>query len=93
MALTCTVTKKSVTQSQPGAFQVTLNLKCLDGAVEVLNEDFSTIYKSGTATDHIKAELINQMQLRIDGYKAAKTLSDSAGVTNAITFIQNALVG
>ncbi len=47
MALTILVTKKIVTQSQSGLWNITLNLVCKDGVPEVINQDFSMRYKVG----------------------------------------------
>ncbi len=47
MALTYTVTKKSVTKVQVGLFHIIHNLTCLDGAVEVINQDVSVEYRAG----------------------------------------------
>jgi len=93
MALSITVSKKSVTQIMVGAYRVTINLSCSDNSVEVINQDFSITYKQGGSVPKLKADLASQMQAAINAYKAEQTLYNSAAMNNAVTDIQSALVG
>lgn len=93
MALTITVTKGVVVQTQLSAFSITMNLICMDGAIEAINQDFSILYKQGMTMVKAKAKMIEPMQAAIDAYKAAKAVSNSAALGTVVSEIQAALVG
>lgn len=93
MALTLTVTQISAVQVMTGAFNITMNLTAKDGAVEVINQDFSTIHKNGVPVTRAEAIIRENMQSAINAWKAADVVYDSAVLNNAVSRIQAALVG
>jgi hypothetical protein len=93
MALTITVTKKSVTQSQEGLWLITLNLVCLDAAVEVINQDFTMKYKTGQDVE-VKVKLLQEeMQDVINYYKASQVIFNHTKLATAVAYLNNNLVG
>ena len=93
MALTISVTKKSVTEVMDGMWSITLNMTCMDGAAEVINQDFSASYKQNTDTTALAQQIRQEMQIAINSYKSAKTVYDSAKLTMLVTYLNNNLVG
>lgn len=94
MALTISVTKKSVTEVMDGMWNITLNMTCLDaGAAEVINQDFTASYKQKTDATALAKQIQQEMQIAINSYKSAKTVYDSAKLTTLVTYLNNKLVG
>ncbi len=93
MALTIFVTKKSVTQSQSGLWNITLNLVCKDGTPEVINQDFSMRYKVGQDVEVVVKKIQEEMQRVIDYYKSSQVIFNHAKLATAITYLNNNLVG
>jgi len=93
MALTATVTKKSVTQTMDKLWSIALNLSVTDGAVEVLNQDFSLKYRPGQdVAEKVKA-VRDEMQKTIDDYKGEQQLLNHAHLDTAVTWLNNNIVG
>jgi len=93
MALTILVTKKSVTQSQGGLWNITLNLTCQDVAIEVINQDFSIRYKTGQDIEVIVGNIQEEMQRVINYYKSSQVIFNHAKLATAITYLNANLVG
>ncbi len=93
MALSITVTKKSVTQSQDGLWGITLNLVCKDGVPEVINQDFSMRYKTGQDIEVVVKRLQEEMQRIINYYKSSQVIFNHAKLATAITYLNSNLVG
>ena len=55
---------------------ITMNLKVLDGVIEVINKDFSIDYKSVHALSDGLPEMTERMKEEIDKYQAEKTILD-----------------
>jgi len=91
MALTATVTKKSVTYMNTTDFNLVLNLSVMDGAVEVLNVDIPVPFDKTDSVAKKIAEVTEKMQLEINRYKSAQTVFNSTALNNAVTNIQNGL--
>jgi hypothetical protein len=89
MALLATVTKKSVTTSQAKLWSITFNLKVLDGAAEVINQDFSCEYRQGDVPSSKVNEIKEKMQAVIDNYKSSKAIFDNALLDTATSAIQS----
>ena len=53
---------------------ITMNLKVLDGVIEVINKDFSIDYKSVHALSDKLPEMTERMKEEIDKYQAEKTI-------------------
>jgi hypothetical protein len=91
MALTVAVTKKSVTTSQDGLYQITLNLQYLNGTAVLIDQDFSENYWVGQTPAFVIAKFKEKMQKAIDDYKAAQVIFNSATLDTAITNLKNGL--
>ena len=92
MALTVIITKVSVTEPQSGMYIVTLNLICIDGADEVINQNFMQIKKDHIAVSIIQERFRVNMQEVIDRYKREEQLLGSAQLDNAISALQASLI-
>lgn len=93
MALTITITKKSVTQSQDGLWNIVLNLICKDGVPEVINQDFTMRYKTGQDIEVVIKKIQGEMQKTIDYYKSSQVIFNHAKLATAITYLNSNLVG
>jgi hypothetical protein len=91
MALSIIVTKKSVTLSQEGLYQITLNLQYLDGSTVLIDRDFSENYWTGQTPAFVVGKFKEKMQKAIDDYKAAQIIYNSAALDTAITTLKNGL--
>jgi len=92
MALTTTVTKKSVSLSQPKMWMITLNMSLKDNAVEVLNKDYSIRYKTGDSISDKVAKFIELMQADINWYKSEQLIYNNIQLDTAVTNVQAGLV-
>lgn len=84
MALTIQVSKKSVDLLMPKLWTVTLNLTCLDGGEEVINQDFSKRYRTGQDLADLEAKYQKDMQKTIDDYKAEQVIFNHAKLDMAV---------
>jgi hypothetical protein len=91
MALSVSITKKSVTRQQDKLYNISVNMSLKDGVTEVLNQDFSIRYRTGDNIANKKAELQAKIQEVIDNYKAEQVLFNAVAFTNMCTNIQNGL--
>lgn len=91
MALTATVTKKSVTEVQSKLWNVTINMTLKDGTTEVVNKDYALHYRPGDSIAAKKNAWITMMQADIDKYKSEKTIKNSTALNNVVTNVQAAL--
>ncbi len=91
MALTATVTKKSVDLTQKDLYSITLNLILKEGTTEVLNQDFNQRYRTGDVISGVTNKFIAQMQTVINEYKAEQVIFNHAQLSTAITNISNGL--
>jgi hypothetical protein len=91
MALTATVTKKSVTYMNPNDYNITLNLLLKDGTTEVLNQDISFPFDKTDTVPKKTLEVISRMQAEIDKYKAAQVIFNSAALNTAVANVQGGL--
>lgn len=92
MALTKTVTKKSVTNPQSKLYIITFNLKVSDGVSNVIDQDFSCEYRTGEVVTAKVAEITEKMQICVDRYKAEQVIFNSAGLDNAVSNISGGLI-
>ena len=93
MALVSTVTKVSVTEPQAGMYNVTLKLVCMDGADEVINQNFSEPKKDEIEVPIIQEQFRVRMQETIKRYKREQQLLKSVQLDNAVTTLQASLIG
>ena len=91
MALSATVTKKSVTYTSATDFNLVFNLLLKDGTLEVINVDIPIQFDKTDSVAKKIAEVTEKMQLEIDRYKSAQTVFNSTALNNAVTNIQNGL--
>lgn len=91
MALSVTITKKSVQLIQEKLYHVTINMKITDGTTEVLNQDFSVKYRTGESIAIKQNELIAQCQAAINKYKAELQIYNAASFTTMCNNIQTGL--
>lgn len=91
MALTATVTKKSVMEVQSKLWNVTLNMTLKDGTTEVLNKDYALHYRPGDSIAAKKNAWIAMMQADIDKYKSEKTIFNAAALNTVVTNVGSAL--
>ena len=92
MALTTTITKKSVTLSQEGLYQVTLNMVYADGATVLLDKDFSEPYKTGQTWSTFTFNMKAKMRAAIRYYKEEQAVVAAAGLDAVVTNL-NTTVG
>lgn len=92
MALTATVTKKSVTYTQPKLHTIIFNLSLKEDTVEVLNRDFSCEFRAGDSASDKIVKITKDMQIEIENYKSAQVIFNSATLNTAVTAIQGGLV-
>jgi hypothetical protein len=100
---TVKITKKSVTQKQEGACNLTLNLQYLEKDTILIDQDFMELYSLGPTYDKAKVESIAdlpeclvkmflaKMQAAIDEYKLTQVIFDSPALDKAIAILQNEL--
>ena len=93
MALTITVTKKSVTKEATGLFNISINLTCKDGIKEVINKDYSFhFHQGGDAESEIKKVGV-QMQADINAYKASQVIFNHAKFDAGVQWLNTNLTG
>jgi len=89
--LTAIVTKKSVINPQPKLFIITFNLSVSEGATTVINQDFSTEYRTGEAISNRINDVTGKMQEVINCYKAAQVIFNNAQLDSAVSTINGGL--
>lgn len=92
MALSATVTKKSVKYAQSKLHHITFNLLVTDNSVEVINQDVSIEYRAGETPSAKVSEVISKMQTLIDNYKSEQVIFKAASLDTAVTNISGGLV-
>jgi hypothetical protein len=93
MALTTTITKKSVSLSQEGLYQITMNMKYQDGATVLLDRDFSERYKTGQAwATTVTAKMRDSMKNAIRIYKEEQAILNGAPIDASVLNL-NSTVG
>jgi len=93
MALIITVTKKSVLLSQERLYSITLNLKCTNGGIEVINQDVSCEYRTGDAPQDLAVQFQKKMQYIIDKYKEEQVIYNHAQLNTMVTWLGTNLTG
>lgn len=92
MALSTVIIKKSVTCSQEGLYQITLNMKYQDGATVLLDQVFTERYKAGQVVGIVAASFREQMKAAIRKYKEAQVIYNAAALDSLVTNL-NSTVG
>lgn len=93
MALTITVTKKSVQKIETGYFIITLNMVASEGGEEKINKDFPQHYHSGQAPSVLVAKWKAEMSAEIAKYKAEQNIYNAAALNNAVATLNTNLAG
>lgn len=91
MALSSTVTKKSVTLLMPKLYEITFTLVLLDEAVPVLTKDFTVQYVLGSAIGAKVVQFVELMQLAITTYKAEQAIFTGPTLDAAVVSVHDAL--
>jgi hypothetical protein len=91
MALSGTVTKKSVTKSLDKLYHITVNFSLKDGTTEVLNRDYSIEYRTGDTVSSKQTELLRQIQSDVDNYKAEQAIFAASQFTTVVTNLNNGI--
>ena len=93
MALTTTVTKKSVSQTMDGMFSITYNLLYKDDATVLIDQDFSQVFKTGMAwATTVTAKMREAMKYAIAKYKLEQAILNGAPIDASVTNL-NSTVG
>jgi len=92
MALSKVITKKSVKQVMPKCYSITFNLIVEDTEGSGINQDFSVEYNTGENVATKTAQVIANMQLVIDAYKAEQALYKAVGLDTAVTTINAGVI-
>ena len=90
MALTATVTKKSVSLVQEKLYNVTFNLILTD-TTEVFNKDYSIKYRTGQNISTLTNKFIKLMQDDIDKYKAEQVIFNATQLNTAVNNVNSGL--
>jgi len=93
MVLIIIVTKKSVSLIQERLYSITLNLKCTNAGIEVINQDVNCEYRTGDAPQDLAVQFQKKMQAIIDIYKAEQVIYNHAQVGTMVTWLGSNLTG
>ena len=91
MALQVEVIKISVSKMMDKLWNITLNLRCTEGIIEVINQNFSVRYRPGQNAEAKVKSLIADMQKIIDDYKSEQQIFNNPLLETAVTWLQNNL--
>ena len=92
MALTTTITKKSVSLVMPKMWMINLNMVLKDNTVEVLNQDYSVKYETGDLIAPKVSKFVELMQADINKYKSEQLIYNNIQLDTAVTNVQAGLV-
>lgn len=87
MALSTTITKKSVVQTQDGLYSVTLNLQYKDGVTVLLDRDFTENYWKGGTFNFVNFKA--RMKDTIQQYKDEQALFNGTVLATVVTNLNN----
>jgi hypothetical protein len=93
MALIIVITKKSVSLSQERLYSITLNLKCTNAGIDVINEDVSCEYRTGDAPQDLAVRFQKKMQDIIDKHKAEQVIYNHAQLNTMVTWLGSNIQG
>lgn len=85
MALSTTITKKSVTLVGDGKYTITYNLLYKDGVTTLIDRDFSQVFKPGMAwATTVTALMRDEMKKAIANYKAEQVIYNGAPIAASV---------
>ena len=93
MALTIEITKQSVSERMKGLWNITINLRCLESAVEVINQDVSISYRIGQDINDKRSKLLERMQVIIDKWKNEQAVFDHAKMDTLVIYLESNMEG
>ena len=97
------ITKKSVTQAQKGAYQITLNLQYIEKETVLIDQDFTELYSAGPQYSKDALESVNDLPERlikvflermrdtIDNYELTQVIFNSPAMDKIVIVLQNEL--
>jgi len=91
MAIIATVEKTAVIYRMPKMWDISVNMTLVDDGVEVMNKDYSVVYRTGDEIPTKTAQFTSMMQYDINKYKAEKGIYTAPALDAAVTDIGNAL--
>lgn len=89
--LTVEVTKVEIRERMEGLFVVTLNLKCMNGETEKINQNFTENYRPGDTMEYIMGKFKEKMQAVINQYKSEQDVDTTLEWDTAISELQTHL--
>jgi hypothetical protein len=92
MALSIEVTKGSVTTSQNKKYSITFHVVLTDTEGAGFTKDYSVEYRTGENVANKVSLVVSDIQNDVNRYTDSQTLLNSAGLTTAVTNIQNGIV-
>jgi len=92
MALSTTITAKSVVSLQEGLYGVTVNMKYADGEMVLIDKDYTENYWKDMAFSVVFFNLKERMKADIAKYKAEQVILNSSVLATIITNL-NSTVG
>ncbi len=85
------ISKVNVRETLKGQWSVILNLKLMDGATELFNQDFSEDYKTGDNIANIEMKFKVKMKEIINRYKSEQAIFTNPKLDTVVTALQNQL--
>lgn len=90
--LTVEISKDSVTNTMPKAWNISLMVKLKEDSVIVLEQTVSEDFKTGNNVSDIRNALQEKAQAVIDKYKSEVAIFNHASLDSLVTDIHNGLV-
>ena len=89
--LTVEITKVGISERMEGLFTVTLNMRCLSGSTEVINQNFTENYRPGDSMEKVISKVSEKMQDVINQYKNEQVIDTTLDWDIAIVELQKHL--
>lgn len=89
MALSTVITKKEVTCSGEGLYNIVLNMQYLDGSTVLIDQDFSEVWKTGQPYAVVFLNMKEKMKLAIRRYKETLAIFNAAALDTIVTNLNN----
>ena len=90
--VTIDVSKVSVRKVQEKMYAVTLNLKVTEGAMELININFTENHKIGNTPAYTVNKFLVTMQACISDYIAEQGIYNAVALDNAIATLEGGLI-
>ncbi len=89
MALSTTITSKSVNLVTAGVYNITLNMLYKDGETVLLDQDLSEPWSTGQAFSVVFFAFKAKMMAAIANYKSEQTVKNGGGLAAIVTNLNN----